>query len=155
MRSAIFIYFLLGFWAPMESYSQTITLKDLNGIWDKVDTTRGKLSIQFGDDSSLTIQTADTPVTRGTYTLHSNKDSTILHIELQAPGFKHYDEYSLELVNPNTIRLENLDIYNRVFVLDPPDGGTVGSRRRSFNNVYLFRSTNRDFIIVKRKMSVK
>lgn len=152
MKSAIFIYVFLGFWFPMESFSQTITSKDLNGVWDKEDTTRGSLSIQFSDDSSVTIQTADTPVTRGTYTLHSNKDSTILHIEIQAPGFKHYDEYSLEWVNPNTIRLENLDIYNRVFVLDPPDGEAVGTKRRSFNNVYLFRSTNRDFIIVRRKI---
>jgi len=117
MKPLFAIMGLVIFLLSPKTYSQRITYKELIGTWDKSDTIEEKSSFKFINASNLTIQNSKNTRFNVMYTLitDSIKDKLIISIEFNTNGIKRFNNYELQSINVNTLRLVNLNSYNGVF----------------------------------------
>jgi len=116
MKPLLAFIVLITFFFSKQAFSQEITYKQLIGTWDRSDTAEEKLSFKFMDASNLIVRDFKKGSYNLTYKLSTNnKGKSIIAIEYNTNGIKRFNNYAVENININTLRLVNLDSYNGVF----------------------------------------
>ena len=88
-------------------YTQAITYKDLIGIWNKIESRRGKFSFQFVDSVQLSITNSTGTVAPAYYHLDTTGKQVSMTIECEVDGIKVSDVYIIKLISPFSLRMES------------------------------------------------